>query len=392
MHSLKLEQQLIQHCRKHGIFYVFLIASLTAVYARVSGFGFQSVDFDSFLNPWYWTMHDMSIHDALATQVGDYNVLYQELILILTRIPVLASLTKYKILSCMFDFGLAAAGAMLIKTLGGSQTKALLGYIALLFLPTVVLNSSVWGQADSMFTMFAVFSLCFLFRRQYRAAFILYGLSFACKLQAIFLFPFFVFMCVKDERSFLNFLWIPASVYFVSLPALLAGRNLLSPILIYAAQTSEYPSISCRALNLWMLFQNQEGLIDGYVPLHKYAICLTFITLGVGYLLMFRRKSDSSLHDLKYAAWCTWACFLFLPSMHDRYQYLCGILLVMIAVVCSDREYCFYALSCELISLCIYGVNLFAVEMTYDTYVILSLLNTALFLNYTYSLFISRSI
>ena len=98
MHSLKLEQQLIQHCRKHGIFYVFLIASLTAVYARVSGFGFQSVDFDSFLNPWYWTMHDMSIHDALATQVGDYNVLYQELILILTRIPVLASLTKYKIL------------------------------------------------------------------------------------------------------------------------------------------------------------------------------------------------------------------------------------------------------------------------------------------------------
>ena len=291
----------------------------------------------------------------------------------------------------MFDFGLAVAGGMLIRTLGGSWTKALLGYITLLFMPTVVLNSSVWGQADSMFTMFAVFSLCFLFRKQYRAAFILYGLSFACKLQAIFLLPFFVYMCVKDERSFLNFLWIPAAVYFVSLPALLAGRNLLSPILIYATQTSEYPSISCRALNLWMLFQNQEGLIDGYVPLHKYAICLTFIILGVGYLMMFRRKSDSSVQHLKYAAWCTWACFLFLPSMHDRYQYLCGILLLLIAVVSSKKEYGFYALLCELISLCIYGVNLFAVEMTYDVYIMLSMLNVIVFFSFTYRLFLTQS-
>ena len=366
--------------------YVFLIASFVAVYARTSGFGFQSGDFDSFLNPWYWEIHDMSVHDALVTQVGDYNILYQELILIMTRIPVLYSLTKYKILSCMFDFGLAIAGGMLIRTLGGGWTKALLGYIALLFMPTVVLNSSVWGQADSMFTMFAVFSLCFLFRKQYRAAFILYGLSFACKLQAIFLLPFFVYMCVKDERSFLNFLWIPAAVYFVSLPALLAGRNLLSPIMIYAAQTSEYPSISCRALNLWMLFQNQEGFIDAYVPLHKYAVCLTFIILGVGYLMMLRRKTDTR-SNLQYAAWCAWTCFLFLPSMHDRYQYLCDILLVLIAVITADREYFAYAVICELISLCIYGVDLFAVEITYNLYVILSLINMIVFCRFTYYLF-----
>jgi Gpi18-like mannosyltransferase len=69
--------------------------------------------------------------------------------------------------------------------------------LAVLFTPTVILNSSFWGQADAIHTTFLLACLYFLVTRREIPAFIAFGVAVAFKLQAIFLAPLLLILLLK---------------------------------------------------------------------------------------------------------------------------------------------------------------------------------------------------
>ncbi len=75
---------------------------------------------------------------------------------------------------------------------------ALLGYVATLLAPVMILNSSFWGQADSIYTAALLACLYFLLLRRNWLAFLSFGIAFAFKLQAIFLAPLLVILWFKQ--------------------------------------------------------------------------------------------------------------------------------------------------------------------------------------------------
>lgn len=356
----KTERKCIEWIRAHLPLMLFLAAGAFGALIRFSlRAESDNGDLTKFLLPWYDTIKANGGLRALGEQVGDYNVLYQFLIALMTYLPV-KPLYAYKILSIGFDYLLAGACAYLTYLQSDKSTwKTALVWSVLLLLPSVWLNSACWAQCDSIYAFFCVLSLIFLVKERFLLCFLSYGLAFAFKLQAVFLLPFFLFAWLLQKRfSCLYFLILPAVLLLSGLPAALFGRSTLDVFKIYAAQTGTWEYLLLGYPNIWA-FVSQNGVLNiQYYIFKTPAVILTFGVLMLFAAAMLRRQDLSGGSDLLCVAFhLCWTCVMLLPGMHERYDYLHLILCGVLAVL--DLRYLPILIGISLISLCDYGDFLF---------------------------------
>lgn len=179
----KTERKILDRLIQYRYWLFLLAATALAWLARKGGMDHSSPDMNVFLVPWYEQIAENGGFRALAQGVGDYNVLYQTLICLFSYIPLggMSPMYLYKAVSIFFDFLLAlVCGYVAAREKG----EALPGktfctaYAVVLMIPTVILNSSVWGQCDSMYTSVCILALYLLYRQRYPASFALLGIAF----------------------------------------------------------------------------------------------------------------------------------------------------------------------------------------------------------------------
>ena len=315
-----------------------------------------SADSYFFLLPWYERIKE----NGLSVQVGDYNLLYQFLIYLMTKLSV-EPLYAYKGLSILFDYLMAAGVGLLVWNLSRDRWKSILAYVIAVLSPIVVLNSAAWGQCDSIFCCFCVFALLALLKERWGLSMILLGVALSFKLQAIFLLPVFLFVYYQRRKfSLLHFGLIPVAMCLTGLPMVFFGRNLLDIFSIYGSQTGTYPFISMNYPSSWLLLA-QERSAEQFALLKVPAMLLTVAVLAVLMILWLRKKTEpTGLNLLIMAFLMIYTCVLFLPSMHERYGYLYEILAIALAVLIPRTiPLCAGLLG---ISLCTYGNYLFGTE------------------------------
>ena len=162
--------------------------TLIAIFVRIIGIDHVSTDMSTAFIPWYNIMKARGGISALSEQVGDYSLLYQTIIALFTYVDV-NPLYLYKILPICFDFLLAVSVAYFIMHCGSSRIIEnrdrvfTLAYAHVLLLPTVVLNASFYGQCDSIYTFFLLWSIWLLYKEEYRFSFCMLGWALAFKLQ-----------------------------------------------------------------------------------------------------------------------------------------------------------------------------------------------------------------
>lgn len=352
----KIEQKIMDWLVKKKDILFFLIITGMAVASRFWMRGFDSGDFIKFLEPWYETIAEAGGLPALAEQVGDYNVVYQFLIALFTYLPILP-IFAYKLLSCAFDLLLGlACGALIAKV----KKEPLFGfwfnitYAIVMMLPTVVMNSSLWAQCDSIYTFFLVGTLYFLLEKKDIPAFILYGGAVVFKFQAIFLLPFLLMYYLYTRRFSILLFLIPVGMLWLSgIPAYLYGRSLMTPFIIYSNQTNGYREMWMNAVSFWQLAGNSYTYLGGYATLFAMMI------LGIMLYCILKGfvKIDTTKQILQLVCWCLWTCTLFLPAMHERYNYPTEIFLLLLTVL--DWKYIRFALPVYCCSLITYSVFLF---------------------------------
>ncbi|QAR24793.1 hypothetical protein EQG56_03020 [Limosilactobacillus fermentum] len=256
------------------------------------------------------------------------------MIALFTYLP-LRNLYLYKALSVTFDIVFAVYSAKLIHRVK-PKLNFLVPYTLILALPTVILNSSAWGQADSIYTAWLMVALWYLMNHQNNRALIFFGVALAFKLQAILLLPFFfyVYWARRDYRHWYQFGWIPVTVYAMNLPGFLAGRSLLTPLTIYAGQTSDYKELALNIANFPKFLQLAfpAAALDHYELLKQGLMVLTCLILLAGFWYL-RRLDLTPQRFLVVATWSFWTCTMFLPSMHDRYSYFVMVMLALVALL-----------------------------------------------------------
>lgn len=375
----KFEEKFLNWIEKHILLFAVLGITLISVLIRFSFREIISNDAYWCLLPWYDIIKENGGFAALGSQVGDYNMLYQFIIAVFTYLPI-KPLSAYKLLSCIFDYLLAGAMGYLVYDLSQKHAKfkGILAYAAVLMSPMVFLNSSYWGQCDAIYTFFCVTALIAFFKEKYKITFILYGVAFAFKLQAVFLLPFFLLIYfLKKKFSLLHFGLVPVMMVILSIPGIIAGRNVAEVFTIYFGQTGSYRKIALNYPTFWNLFQNLD-MDQFYLDMKKPAIAITVVILGAIMVNWIVKKVELNTKTMTYMAFLlAFTCVLFLPSMHERYGYLYEILAILILFMEIKTLPLFVGL--YMVSFATYGHYLFQeiVNMT-----LLSVINVLVYLGY----------
>lgn len=291
---------------------------------RLSLFDFQSGDYVSFLSVWTQTMRNMTVSQAMSTPIGDYNMPYLYLILLISRLPFY-DLYCIKLFSVLADLTLALAVGKLAALFAKNQSVILLTIAAALFAPTTWLNSAYWGQCDSIYAALALWGLYFGFKKKGVWSMVFFALAFSFKLQTIFLLPVVAFLLVTEHVSLKSLLAFPAAFLSVMVPALAGGRSFADTFSIYISQTQAYPYLSLNAPSFWSLINNSYYSLLSSVPT-LLAILMTLLLL-----FWYTRKYQSLTPKviLELSLILTMMIPWLLPKMHERYFYLAEVLSIV---------------------------------------------------------------
>lgn len=370
-------------------FAFLIIVTLLAFAVRYVGRNMISEDMLTAFLPWFDAMKDGGGLAALSKQVGDYGLLFQTVIALLTYIDA-NPVYLFKIVSVFFDFLLAISIAYFVTNYGADNVltenekrkKMSFAYAYVLLLPTVVMNSAFWGQCDSIYTFFLLWSVWFLYKEKYILSFFALGWSLAFKLQAVLLFPLFVYYYFSQKKfSLLNVLITPCTFWFSGIVVYIYRQRSLDSVGIYSNQVAMFERMWMNVPSFWCFFP------DDYERFHVIAICLTFVLLGIGFLMVLsrRKRMDTFEKIIGLAVFIEWTCIVFLPAMHERYTYVMDLLLLVLFLV--NWKYFSYTFIAVFTSYLTYTAYLFTNKGLSAWIVLIYIL---FWIHYCYTLFIYK--
>ena len=364
----KVNETIWNFIEKYHNWIYFILITILAIIARVLLIKYKSGDYKLFLEPWFNTLNMYGGLGGLAHDVGNYTPIYMTILAILTYFPV-SSLVSIKIVSIIFDFiGAIAVKKIVEELLANKKYKekvSLLMYAVCLFIPTVLLNSAYWAQSDSIYTAFALLSVLYLIRKNYKLAFILFGISLSFKLQAIFIFPLYVLMFIADRKiKFRYFLFIPAVIFILSIPKAIISHDLLAGFRVYFNQMGTYSQyITLNFPNIYGIFfgglSNSNLIETPFNELSSIGIIITFmILITLAYFVYIKKIKFDKEAIIEFGLFSILITTFFLPQMHERYLFMGDVIAILYLIV-NLRKY-YIPILIEFISLNGYMYLLFS--------------------------------
>ena len=289
----------------------------------------ETLDYLNFLTKWVSYFADNGGFSALNKNIGNYNVPYLYFLAAFSMSSV-RDLYLIKLLSIFFDVILAWGVMRLVYHFTQSRTKVLAAFLVTLLMPTVILNGALWGQCDSIYTAFVVWSLYFALRSRGGLSMIFAAISFSFKLQAIFVFPvFFLFLLARKVRWYHLPLFPITYVVMVS-PAVILGRPFMETITLYFSQAGTIGSgLNYNSPSVFAFVRGDVNV--AMLSLLGIVAAFAFILLCFAICIVKRSYDDSTLFT--YAVLFAVAVPFLLPHMHDRYFFTADILTLAIAFV-----------------------------------------------------------
>jgi len=297
-------------------------------------------DFSHFLQPWMFEYREMTFLEGLRTKVGNYNHSYMYILNMISRLEFtgLQDVWLVKTVSVLFDFLLAFFVMKIVSLKTSSLNTKILAFLLTFAIPTVVLNSSMWGQCDSIYASLAIGSVYFGLTGRSKSSYALMGLAISFKMQAVFLLPMLVILILRNRMSlkhcYIFFLTFIATL----LPALIAGMPFDDVFLVYFRQANYFDSLNMNLANVWRFTP------WFYLEYEEFRLAGLFVAgLAVLGLMYFTYVNRSRLvHNIDYIR----LAYLFaiimpflLPKMHDRYYFIADVLSLVVFLFDKRRWY-----------------------------------------------------
>lgn len=301
---------------------------LAAFVLRMLCMEHETADYQNFLTVWVQYFKSSGGFSALSQSIGNYNVPYLYFLAIISYFDIY-DLFLIKIISIFFDVLLAWGAMKLVGVVTDSRNRQLFAYIAVLFLPTVVLNGAYWCQCDCIYTCFAVLSIYCALSGRPKTSVVMIALSFSFKLQAVFIMPIFLAFIFTGRVKWWHLIIFPLTYIIIILPAVAAGRPFIDTITLYINQGGTVGhSLNYNSPSVFALIRPENKELWS-----KIAVVIAFsFTLGVLLWLFLLRRSLTDRTLLAAAALFTIGIPFLLPHMHDRYFFPADIFTLIFAV------------------------------------------------------------
>lgn len=314
----------------------------------------HSDDYFQFLLPWVESYRPLSFVQALSADISNYYVPYRLFLIAVSRLSM-EPYIPIALLSVLADYGIAWEIYGIVRAYTGRERTASQCFLLVLFLPYLYLNGALWKQCDAVYVFFALAAVKHLKEERPLAAFLLLSLSFSFKLQAVFFLPFFLFQwLIRRNHSLLHYLCIPAVYLAAGLPAVLSGAKASAVYGIYRSQIRDPGGLVRNLPNVYYL-----GLPPVSVAKVSAILFTCAALLAVTAFLHEHRGRLAEGNDLLVCAFLCFTCVMFLPGMHERYDYAVTLLFSVIAVSDQDKWLFGTALVLNLIDVMDYSYFLF---------------------------------
>lgn len=280
-----------------------------------------------------------------------------------------------KFWAVLFDF----IGGFFIYLIGKQYRKRKLGFWVGIFYilnPAIFINSSIWGQFDSLLAtlLFAVV-YCFSLKRQVTAI-ILYTIAILTKPQSIFLFPLvfylFFFQDFRWKKILQGALGAIFTYLILVLPVFRPTPAIISNPLqwivnlflwlprLYFKYVNDYPYATANGFNLWMILGGQT--VHDSEPFFGLTFAawekILLIVLWIFCLWAFIKikKNNFSLYYIAYLL--GFGFFMFYGRMHERY--LVPALIFLVVCILSDS---FLWILTIILSICVWMNQYYMYEL-----------------------------
>lgn len=334
------------------------------MFARVAMLDFVTADYDSFLAGWTQMFRDGGFAVLGGDNVGDYNLLYQYVLLLISKSP-LHDLYLIKLLTVAFDYALALV-MMRAAAQFASPKAALPVMLIVTALPTTLLGGACWGQCDSVYVFFIVLSLVLLGKDRPAGSAVALAVAFAFKLQTIFFFPVVLLGLIHKRYKLRHAAAFFAAYLVTMIPALVAGRPFWDALSVYANQSmgQYYDRLTYNAPNLYLFFPMlgfsntqpytwmryiqgvDEEATNAYLnadlmPAMQTAALYACILLTLVVVIYWLMHSAEITQDMTLCFALFFAIFLpfVMPKIHERYFYLADMLSILYAAKREDRRF-----------------------------------------------------
>lgn len=353
-------RSLLEH---RGFLLVAIILSILALAVRYSLMPYPSNDMIGFIFPWIKNFRLNGHLAYLAQMQGDYPPAYMTILALFSYFDSGPLVTSYgnalnypyglydmimvKSLSFFFDFFLAYGCYKIVKKVRKeSLALQFLAFVVPLFLPTICLNSGLWGQCDAIYVSFIVWCVYYTLEDNPLKASIMFGLSLAFKLQAIFILPFLGFLWLRKKFKLRYFFLSLGVVFLTFLPCYAAGAPFLSPFEKYANLTVEYAAPNYNSGSLYSFIQNifwaQNSDVSTQIPTYDlihfagifFGLACAFASLFFFYQRKIRPTKEAMV--LIAAFYAIMIPFV-LPHMHERYFYMADIFILLYCLTNKKR-------------------------------------------------------
>lgn len=208
---------------------------------------------------------------------------------------------------------------------------------AYLFNPAVILNSSVWGQVDSVYTLAIVCMCLCLVRGKLFPAYVSFGLGILIKPQTLVFSPVLLaaildYVFLQDfslKRLLKNFaqgLGVIAIILLLALPF-----GLSNVVTQYTSTLASYPYAAVNAYNFWgFLGQNwiSQDTTFLFLSFKSWGTVAILLIVLFTFIISLRTGKDSSKYPLL-GAFVILTMFVFSVRMHERYMFTGLILLLL---------------------------------------------------------------
>jgi len=309
--------------------YIFLFG--IAIALRYFSLLYTNRDLIGYEN-WYDRILVLGFPRSLAGEFSIYTPPYTYLLTLVTfSRNFLPKLIAIKLIPIGFDLINAIIIYNIIRV-KHAQNIALFASLIFLLAPTIVINSALWGQIDSIYTTFILLSIYYILTGRSVWAVLFFGVSFSIKAQAVFLTPLLFLLTLKKRIPWQSYLLIPLVYFVMMLPAIFAGRPMVDTFFVYLHQAGEFRLLSMNAPNWYVFFPE-----SAYNILALPGLIFSGSLLAIWVYLSARRNIELTTDQILFLALVSVALVPFItPKMHDRYFYLADVLSIILAFYILD--------------------------------------------------------
>lgn len=226
-----------------------------------------------------------------------------------------------------------------------SEKNALIISAFYLLNPAIIINSAIWGQVDSVFTLAVVLMCYYIYEKKLPFAYLAFGLGILIKPQMLFFSPILIYgiidqVIIKFNKKRFAYQLFIGLVAILCMLVLILPFGLSNVVKQYTDTIASYPYASINAYNFWTMlglnWSDQTGKLF-FLTYSQWGTIFNVLIIVLVTYLSFKLKENRSKY-FYLGALTVVGIFTMSVRMHERYMFPAIILMLFVYVLRPRKE------------------------------------------------------